>query len=349
MEMKIIIHGATNGSNFGDCLFAHLFYEAFSEYGIVDFLHMPIFGICDYLTREIPFYKSAIVNYKDADCLIYMSGGYFGDTEGNWKEALTRYFRYFRIAKYFIKSNKPIYVCGIGGGPVKNSFLRKTIVRILNEAKFVSVRDEETAAYFRDHGVVNSIIVTTDSALSIKNRKLPKFELCKTTVAKKNLFFHVYGDDKNNQELILKILPALNRFIDEHPNEYRVFVGTDYVCKSKICELEIYKNLDGDKVAVDYLSTWNFCSLIQQMNSVITVKLHVGIVSSLYGKSVISFPKHANKTKRFYKQIGYSDRCKLLKDCDENEIYSMINRYIDIPIEIDSTIIEKARCNLHPF
>lgn len=349
--MNILIHGATNGSNFGDCLFAHIFYEAMSEYGVVDFLYMPRFGICDYLINEISSYKHSLSNYKDADCLVYMSGGYFGDTTESWKEALIRYFRYFRIAEYFIRNKKAIYVCGIGGGPVKNSFLRKKMVRVLNEAKFVSVRDEETVDFFHSYGVTNPIHITTDSALSIKNRKLPPLEkkLHELTVEKKNIFFHVYGSDKSNKELIMKILPALNRFIAEHLDEYRVFVGTDNVCRKKTCDLEIYKKLSADKTAVDYSSTWSFCSLLKQMHSVITVKLHVGIVSSLYGKSVVSFPKHINKTKRFYKQISCPERCKLLKDCDENEVYSMIKQFIDLPIEIDPSVTEKAGINLHPF
>lgn len=349
--MKILIHGAINGSNFGDCIFAHIFYESLAEQGTVDFVKAPMFGLCDFLSNEIIGYKSSINSIKNADCLVYMSGGYFGDTTSSWKEAVKRYLRYFRIAEYFIKNNKPIYVCGVGGGPVSNKFLRNKIVKILNAARFVSVRDQETADYFRQNGVQNRILITTDSALSIKDRKIPELsvELKTLTKDKKNIFFHVYGNDNSNKEISKKILPSLNRFLSVHSNKYRVFVGTDNICKTKIRDLEVFKNLHGDKVAVDYSSTWGLCSLLKYMDAAITVKLHVGIVTALYGKSVISFPKHVNKTKRFYKQIGYSERCKLLKKVEQEDVYGMMSQFMDEKISIDLELIEKACINLQPF
>ncbi|MCQ2516222.1 MAG: polysaccharide pyruvyl transferase family protein [Saccharofermentans sp.] len=349
--MKILIHGATNGSNFGDCLFAHIFYEVLNDYGDVDFLRIPKFGLCKYLKNEIASYSTKFSSYKEADCLVYMSGGYFGDTTKNLRESLIRYFRYFRVAKHFIQEKKPIYICGVGGGPVSNTFLRKKMVEIMNAAKFVSVRDTETAEYFKAHGVRKEIYVTTDSALSIWKRDLPELDdsLKELVADKKNIFFHVYGSNESNKELAQKILPALNRYIAEHPNEYRVFVGSDNVTKHKISDLDIYKDLCADKISVDYSATWDFCALLKNMDSAITVKLHVGIVSSLFNKSVISFPKHINKTKRYYKQIGYSERCKLLRECCEEDVYDMISKYIDQPMNIDLRLIEKSNINLHPF
>lgn len=349
--MKILVHGAINGSNFGDCIFAHLFYESMSRYGTTDFLHIPKYGMCKYLMIEIDGYKNTINNYKDADCLVYMSGGYFGDTTSSLKEAVKRYFRYFRVANYFLKNNKPIYICGIGGGPVNNLFLRKKIIRILNSAKFVSVRDKETADYFYRNGVHNRIIVTTDTALSIRDRKFPELNknIKELTIGKKNIFLHVCGNNKSNKEIMEKILPSLNKYLTAHTNQYRVFVGTDNISRIKIKDLLVFKKLHGDKVAVDYSSTWELCSLLKHMDSIITIKLHVGIVSALYGKSVISFPIHVNKTLRFYKQIGYPERCKLLKDVDDNDVLSMLEKFMSENINIKSNLISKAYVNLKPF
>lgn len=349
--VNILIHGAINGSNFGDCIFAHIFYESLSKKGTVDFVKMPKFGLCDYLSKEILEYTPSFNKIKEADCLVYMSGGYFGDTTNSWREAVKRYFRYFRIAEHFIKCNKPIYICGIGGGPVNNGFLRNKIVRILNKAQFVSVRDQETADYFYQNGVKRTILVTTDSALSIKNRKLPALDskINVLTHDKKNIFFHVYGSDKSNKELADKILPALNRFLDDHSGEYRVFVGTDNISRNKIKELDIFRNLIGDKVAVDYTCTWGMCSLLKNMDTAITVKLHVGIISALYEKSVISFPRHINKTKRFYNQIGFSERCMLLKDINIEGVYSMLCKFMDKKISIDPELVEKSNINLQPI
>jgi exopolysaccharide biosynthesis predicted pyruvyltransferase EpsI len=226
--------------------------------------------------------------------------------------------------------------------------LRKKIINIINSAKFVSFRDQETANYFKKYGVDREIYVTTDTALSINTLKIPSLDCNFESLMreKKNIFFHVYGSDKTNYELAEKLLPALNHFLLEHPNEYRVFVGTDNLCRKKIQELDIYKSLCADKIPVNYSSTWAMCSLLKSMNTVLTVKLHVGIVSSLYGKSVISIPKHVTKTKRFYKQIGASDRSTLLKEATADEVYRKLCQYADMPIQVPVELQEKAWLNI---
>lgn len=350
--MKILIHGATNGSNYGDCLFAHIFYKKLSKYGEVDFLEMPFFGICEYLKKEIPGYVNKNINIRNADVLVYMSGGYFGDTTKSLKEAIKRYFRYFFVAEYFIFKRKQIIICGVGGGPIYNRFLRKKIVRLMNYASYITVRDEETAIYFKNNGVSNEIVVTTDSALEIEKNKVQELDnyiIKKQFPNKSKIFFHVYGDNKNNYELKTKILPALNKFIFENPDKYVVYVGTDNYCKTKIQDLDIYKELRANKVPLQYESTKKMNCILNNMDFVITVKLHVGIVATLFEKSVLSFARHKSKTKRFYKQIGYTDRCILLSQVNENVIYEMINKYIDIPMKIDEEIKRVAEKNFKPF
>ena len=350
--MKILIHGAVNGSNFGDCLFANIFFEYLKKRNHkVCFVTIPFFGISEYLKNELRDYDSNSVTLLNADCLLYMSGGYLGDTTGSVLESIKRFIRYFIIAIPFIVRRKPIYFCGIGGGPIKNKILRHIIVSILNYADFISTRDQETADYFILNGVNTPITVTTDTALTIYGMKLPEVptEINCNLYSKKNIFFHIYGSNRSNQEIEDKILPALNRFLNENPEQFRVFVGTDNKCKNKIESLRVFQELNADKVPVDYLGTWQMCSLLSKMDTVITVKLHVGIVASLYNKGVVSFPKHKTKTKRFYKQIGNTSRCKQLSECDQQTVFEMINKFHDDPVLINRDLIESAKININPF
>lgn len=349
--MKVLIHGATNGSNFGDCLFAHLFYEELSENHQVDFVKMPHFGMGQYLADEIQSYSPQNINLCNADCLVYMSGGYFGDTNGTLSESIVRFVRYFLIAIPFIIRNKPIYICGVGGGPIRNNVLKKTIVFIMNKAQFISVRDTETSDYFSSIGVRTPIYTTADSALSIYKREMIQLpqDLVDKLKEKKNIFSHVYGSDNSNTEIEEKILPALNKFVGDDLGKYRVFVGTDNKCRTKVENLRVFKELVADKCAIDYPGTWMMCSLLSNMDVVLTVKLHVGIISSLFGKSVISLPKHKTKTKRFYNQIGCSERCVQLSDANPNIIYNMLKSYSSEPILVENRLKELAKKNLDPF
>lgn len=92
--MKIILHGATNGSNFGDYLFADIFWRRLKEVnseGENIFFEFLKYGISDFFKKNLEYkYEFKKKDIFDADLLIYFSGGYFGES------ALTP--RYWRIS-----------------------------------------------------------------------------------------------------------------------------------------------------------------------------------------------------------------------------------------------------------
>lgn len=349
--MKIVIHGATNGSNFGDCIFAHIFYKYLQkgEYQ-VSFVRMPRIGISNYLLNELNIKKKDLYPFYKADALVYMSGGYFGDTKESIYETIKRYIRYFVVAEYFIIAKKPIYVCGIGGGPVKSKWLLRKMVRVLNSAEYITVRDSETAEYFKNSGVNKKITTTTDTALYLMSpdNLAANFgadnSIC-VTREKKILFLHVYGRDKLNIEIVQKIVPAINRYVSKH-EEFIVYIGTDNMTTNKIQNLQVFKSIIGEKRAIEYESTAKMINLLKSINCAITLKLHVGIISAAFGKSVISFPKHKFKTLRFYKQINEEERCKLLNECTIDDVYKALCRFVDSPIKISSEFMWLAERNL---
>ncbi|KUP05273.1 hypothetical protein Q73_13480 [Bacillus coahuilensis m2-6] len=108
-----------------------------------------------------------------SDMLVYISGGYFGERDASLKENLIRFLRYVLIGGVFILRKKPIAIIGVGGGPLKNPILRKSFCKLINSASLVTVRDDETANYFKSYGVKNEMLVTSDTAQIIKQNTLP--------------------------------------------------------------------------------------------------------------------------------------------------------------------------------
>lgn len=350
--MNILIHGFTQVANFGDVLFAHIFCRELSNYGKVGFLDQKGVGIDPILVKEIQYDKT--VNIDNADIFVYMSGGYFGDTTRKLKEVIFRYRNYFRIAGICKKNRIPIVICGVSGGPLHNIILRKIIVDVLNSAKRITVRDIESKEYFEKYGVSQDITVTTDTALALSYPEYSSYQEETSVIGKikqkangkKLLFFHIYPTDKANLKIYEVILPALNRFIKSHPDEFLVVVGADKITSVDTIEnTRIFQDLEADKVAFAYRDTKEMCGMLYAVDCTITVKFHVGIVACVYGKSVISFPIHPSKTQRFYRQIGCEERSVLLENIGVDEAYKLIEKYYSLPVSIPNEILNKAKQN----
>ena len=354
IEVKkiVIIHGATNTSNFGDVLFASIFMQRLEENDnvIPFFLEMPQFGVGDFVRKELNYTRSLTKEQKyNADVLVYMSGGYFGDNSKSMMGTFRRWIRYVSYGTYMRRKKKDILICGVGGGPLYSSFLRKRVVQIMNSARFIAMRDEQSRDYFLKAGVNIPIEATADTALSIKKSDLPILieanEIETIFRNKKRLVIHLVMDKESDQLFFSKIVPAIKTFLREREDFGIIFI-TDSVCDYS--NLLSYNALKSERITYSYKyrSAWQLCTLLNTADAVITMKLHVGIVSATLGKSVISFPMHQYKTKRFYSQIGESDRCAQLTDIYTQKAYEMIKRYIDIKIDVPDYIRNEAEKNL---
>ena len=352
--MKVIIHGATYSTNFGDVLFAYLFFNKLNEIKDVsaEFLEMPKYGIQKFCADSVGYRSnSSFFRQLNADALIMMSGGYFGENVSSFKNSLKRYLQYVLPARLFQIFRKPVYIIGVGGGPLISSFLRKSCVRMLNRSKYISVRDEETKNYFVEYGVTKPIIVTTDTAQVINSdllRHFPDNDNNSLVVeGRKYIFFHVVDKEKVDARISEVIVPAVNEFLANH-KDYDIIVGNDEIISAyRIRELETYKKImEGRKKIVKYENIFMLCKLLDVMDFVITPKLHVGIVSAALGKSVVSFPIHREKTERYYRQIGEAERSIHMQKVTTDIAYNLIERYYDKPIQLNKEIRNLANYNL---
>ncbi|MCG8498942.1 MAG: polysaccharide pyruvyl transferase family protein [Firmicutes bacterium] len=216
--MKIILHGATNGSNFGDYLFADIFWHTLlscNKDGKTLFFEFPRYGFGRFFRKELGYtHKQTIGDVFNGDMLVYFSGGYFGQRTSSLKESIKRLIRYMPIGIVFALRRKPILMLGVGGGPITNKLLRSAICWLMNRAAIVTVRDEETANYFKSYGVKKEIKVTSDTAQVITPDSLPPLDdAVKESIKKKfcgqeNYFFTCFGGGSRRQIVLRKDYPA---------------------------------------------------------------------------------------------------------------------------------------------
>lgn len=354
-KYNVLIHGAINTSNFGDVLFINIFYKAIKKNKKLNpiFIGEGKYSLSDFNRKELKYYnKVSKKEAEHADILVYMSGGYFGDDNKSFIKGLQRYYRYFKIGLKFVKLKKPIVIIGVGGGPLFNPFCLRAAKKIMNNSKLIIVRDDFTKNYFKSNGVKNDITVTADTALAIKKDIIPKldnkiYDEIKLKIGnKKIIFFHISVTKKGNSELINKVLPAINKFIEEN-DDYGVIIGRDGYKDEELSHSDLYKKIKTKyKYAYNYYSSIQLCSLLNNVDLIVTPKLHVGIIGSYLGKSVISISVHSSKTKRFYQQIGQIDRCIQMNDANSVIIYTLLKKYKNKPINIPTNIINSANENI---
>jgi polysaccharide pyruvyl transferase WcaK-like protein len=344
---KVLLCGATHGSNFGDSLFAYMFKKKIeSKYQNADI----------YFTKASKYSKDnlniKVATLKDLfsmDAMVYISGGYFGQSHNeSLKGSIYRFLVYFIFGLFMIFRRKPIAILGVGAGPLKRSFLKRTAVFIFNKAKIVSVRDNESKVYMTRYGVNSDIIVTSDSAQVIddkifnikrktkwisENEKLKDKYIVLVHLASK------YSDLYNNT-----VIKAIKESISTQ-KDIGFIITTDYVTDSVELE-EIYKMFPEDNTVIyNFYNPIDFVEIIANVDAAITPKLHVGILACTYNKSVVSFPLHPGKTKRYYQQIGYPERCKSLFEVNKDEAKQMISKYIMSNIELSDNIRNEAYKN----
>ncbi len=346
--MKALIHGAINRSNYGDFLFAAIFSSALKERGIdVEYYCHPKYGISDFFARHLgytPDRKHYKKTMESCDVLVYISGGYML----SHKKLLVEYFhtkRFLPPAEYFMKSGKPIYIMGIGAGPFYKGPFARIAKELLQYASAVTFRNEESREYSASLGITREIPVTADTALVIRDyldsnvAGIPEFEI---EPGKKMLLFHTdcTAELKNKWKQIA--VPAAQKFLDSH-NEYRLYLASDGLAPTYEEYAPLFSQYSPQVLRYD--DPWLLTMRIRRADMILTTKLHVGILGTTFGCSVVSFPWH-QKTARYYKQIGEQDRCIMLTDADEKTVLDQMERFEGKSVTVPEELINNARKNI---
>ena len=217
----------------------------------------------------------------------------------------------------------------------------------LEKATAIYVRNEESRDYLRNYGLKKYVGVTSDLALTFDVNDIPveyKMSAKKALErfeGKRIVFIHVnllniFSNKKNKIEIGCDYLVKdIVTFSKNHPDVAFV-IGSDYE-STKVEKMNeyIYNALGEDRcILIKNYNVWGLAGFLSSVDVILTTKLHVGIVGTSLGKTVISFSGD-QKIHRFYKQIGIPERSIELKDVKSGDCLKQIEKYIFAkPIDI---------------
>ncbi|MBD1429767.1 polysaccharide pyruvyl transferase family protein [Sphingobacterium litopenaei] len=345
----VSLHGASRNHNYGDVLLMAIYKNWIEEIGGEVVLDMANDYYGRYLNVQSHLPISKAVN--KANFIVYGGGGYFGEPRNpslRWRVKFVLHHMMPGILSRL--KGKPYGFFGIGFGPLDNLFIRKIGMFVINGARIVSVRDEESKQYLIKYGYKGKIHVNPDSALSLADINSKYYVSKQINKAQKRVVFHIPLDPGKDFEMIrpalVDFLTRIKQIQGNFDFHFLVDHGLGKHCYQYLFFDQLRKDLDVNWSIKEYISPEDTLQFLSTCDSVITTKLHVAITSYALGVRPIGISKHP-KTQRFFKQIGLSnlqfDLYDLLDSKKSLELQSIIER--TDKISINSLLIENALNN----
>lgn len=339
--MKILLHGATNfhSSNLGDYIYGESIYNYIqNKYPKAE---IQFYQPSNFFVKNINGYKDKGVTFQNADLILYIPGGYFGEGHNaRLRDNIIQFIRFMPLGIIGGLLKKKIAIIGIGAGPINNLFMRIPISFIGKRASVVTVRDSKSYLTLRKLGISNVVegadmILTVDyNVMGYESEQLNRIK----KTERKVLFVHY-----NHSIIAMKYFSKVIKAFMKKNDHYLIVVGSDQLLDN---EEELYKefckNADCECMHYHYDSPYEMVEFLKNVDCVLTCKLHVGVLAALFNKSVISVAIHPEKTMRFYESIYEECRCVSLYDTSVDEIRSILEKYIDIPINVPKCEIERS-------
>ena len=352
--MKVLLSGATSGTNFGDFLFAKMFQKHVVDIvgdGNVFWNDKGYHTISEFFAQRLN-YKGKF-KLKDIDVLVYISGGYFCGHDKSWKDYLYRYLRYFHIGICCLIRRIPYAIIAVEAAKSDNfiiDFIQRLLIR---RAELVIVRNQPSMDYVQAILGKDSdkAFCSVDSVFAMERSFFQDCTIPNNIVNSHNpkLFLHCNPTFSQNKQYFDVVIPIVNKFLENHP-DYQVIVSADQYSSEFSQEGGVgnfIKSLiKSDKTIVyQYDNPLELCKVIDVCDVIVTTKLHVGIVGAHLGKSVISFSGHTKKIARLYDQLGISDRTIPISELTIDDGYELLESKYNKGIYVPQNIIKSAKSN----
>lgn len=349
MKKNISLHGSYYIDNFGDVLLCDIIKEITQNSYDCE-ISIPY--ATDIFMKMLG--ENIESNPRDifkSDFILFGGGGYLGEPNVN-----VTYWSWRLIKRYLVTGailrilKKPYAIYGVGAGPINHYLARKLTVFFCNGAKEIVVRDEESKDYLQRYGVKQEVKLATDMAILVEptyisneNKNIIKEELYKFK-DKKKIFLHLaISPDykKNNMGNGVKyIINDLIKIVNTH-KDVAIILGCDsnMSAQVKIANEIVSSFPENSTLILEYKNPNLLIAALNEMDIVITTKLHVGIVGTALRKNVLAFSGH-QKIKRFYKQLNCSNNTLPLEELEENIAYDMITKALNESIMDNNKITE---------
>jgi len=335
---KVALHGSYYGDNFGDTLFVTEYINWLKE--IFDYdkdnVHLPFAGkrVRDLVKISD---RKGISSIYESDIIVFIGGGYLGEPSkkiNKWSIRLI--IRHLSVGLVALALKKPYIFIGVGAGPLSNGIARRLTTFLCNRSNKVVVRDQESRDYLVSYGVdMEKIDVTADSVLCLKpedvntetkNELLEMYEIGDKEC--QYIGVHLPAVNKNEIKKLRTIINDLKYFCERF-KKYKIVVFNDFYKENYIylAYLEIKEVFEQSTVIyVEYKNPNQLIALIDELDIVITTKLHCGIVANCLGKYTLSISTH-NKTLRLYKQLGLLNRNISFSEYSKGRLIDMLSEY----------------------
>ncbi len=311
MSVRVALHGALDLANFGDVLLGKIFAEWVREAGAIPTCP----GAAPAVAAEL---GTAAGTYRDADALLFIGGGYFGEPPGKpsmrWRWGYSMLRNHLQPAVGAWLRRRPWAIVGVGAGPVSNLAARAVLLSALGGAHALCVRDDESAAYLRAYGLRRELKVSADAALTIARRPLSDT----ATRAQANLSGKAAGRPIVAVHITrapggadVEVLWQCLRSWLEGRNIHVALVldqANSAAAQRTVSEYAARTSGLPHASIHPYADVETTIGILASASLVITSKLHVGIVSAALSTPVLAVPYHS-KTERFYRQLGTPERC----------------------------------------
>lgn len=344
MNKRILLHGATDfgSSNFGDFIYSEIYYSFIKD--CLPNAEVSFYNPSDYFKKYIRNYNFKRNDSKNAELLIYIPGGYFG--EGNAakiKHNLMQFYRFMPVGLKSVAKKRDIVVSGVGAGPNTDFLLTNSIKSVCQKASLVTVRDQESKLALEKLGV-NNVVEGADPILSFDySQIIEQTKQVDDIIAEAGIKKIVFVHYNHSEEALEKFAKVVN-MIKSSSDNYHFVVGSDQILTDEDEKLNKFKEICNVSFShYRYDSPYELLYLLNKVDNVITCKLHVGVIATVFNKSVICIAEHPTKSKRYYKRIGYPKNCMSLYEVDESQIFDLFMQTKDVNIAIPEAEMKLAK------
>ena len=313
-DMRIAMHGAVYGQNFGDVLIQKVV-SGYLQFKLGAEVFYPFatrsFGAaCNQATGDI-------LSLSSSDEVVFGPGGYLGQRNHNrflWNMRLRTYHgSLFRLTRRY---GLPLFLFGVGVGPLENSRSRSLVGAILDYASFIQVRDSFSFEYAKSivpnqkHiGKMPDVAMLLDQGSISEPEKKSIINLVRCG-ERMVVAIHVPLPGGKTSSSVKKFFCDLILLVEHNPQYLFVIIydsPRQVVYRQVRSQLLSYPNVIED----NYIGPERLLALISQCSIVLSTKLHVGICATALGVRSVSVYFHP-KVERFYHEIGQLDYCTYL-------------------------------------
>ena len=349
----LIFHGMLRSANFGDVLMAQICLSWLRE-----MTDEPVHAMC--VTSELrdllDLPQASFYDLLQSKATVLSGGGYFQIAD-NGLPPLKRMIKNAGPLLAAQLIGRPTAVIGAGVGPVPPGVLGACVRYLFSKAEISCVRDRVGVETVKRLSPRANVLQSSDLVFTLNLGNVPPAanKIANQLVGLQNgynrvgiLFSNIPDHDERYGCIFKSIISAANHFPDTH-----FFLLEDHAAPGsgqQNCQSMLNEHLGPKRSTIlPYPGTFELTAILGRMDSVLTDKLHVGLVAAAMGVTPYSIAKHP-KNLAAYADIGLIKNCIFIDNAQEGQINDITlracgaNKPLSVPKEIRQGATNNKEC-----